>query len=92
MWGRKRPADFNAVKSQPVFFSRKKSVVDMKMDESAFDGKSSFHMLGFYFSSKLSYSPYIASIELYLYKFLKRLCIEHFCHVWLVLLTSSCIC
>ena len=52
-WGGKWLADFNAGKVQLVSFDRSNnnSSIDVKIDGSVLEGKSSFKMLGFTFSS-----------------------------------------
>ena len=47
-WGRKWLVDFNAGKTQLVSFdwSSNTGAIDLKMDRSVFDEKSSFKMLG----------------------------------------------
>ena len=54
-WGRKWLVDFNAGKTQLVLFdlSNNKGFLDVKMDGSVFEKRSSFKMLGLTFSSKL---------------------------------------
>ena len=54
-WGRKWLVDFNARNTRLVSFDRldNRGAIDVKMDGSVFDEKSSFKTLGFYFSSKL---------------------------------------
>ena len=54
-WGRKWLVDFNAGKTQRVSFdwSNKTGTIDVKMDRSFLEVKSSFKMLEFTFSSKL---------------------------------------
>ena len=56
--------DFNAGKSQLVLFHRfnKSGSIDVKMDGSVLEEKSSFKMLGLTFSSKLDWGSYIISI------------------------------
>ena len=63
-WGRKWLVDFNAGKTQPVLFDRSKNTgaIDVKMDGSALEEKTSFRMLGLTFSSKLDWGSYIVSI------------------------------
>ena len=63
-WGRKWLLDFNAGKTQRVTFdwSNKTSAIDVKMDWSVLEVKSSFKMLGFTFSSKLDWGSCIISI------------------------------
>ena len=54
-WSRKWLVDFNAGKTQLVSFDRSKSTgaIDVKMDGSVLEEKTSFKMLGLTFSSKL---------------------------------------
>ena len=56
-WGKKWLADFNAGKTQLVLFdhSDKSDSIDVKMDGSVLEEKSSFQMLGLTFSSKLDW-------------------------------------
>ena len=56
--------DFNAVKTQLVLFdlSNNNGSIDVKMDGSVLEEKSSFKMLGLTFSSKLDWGSYIISI------------------------------
>ena len=56
--------DFNARKTQLVSFdwSNNNGSVDVKMDGSVLEEKSSFKMLGLTFSSKLDWGSYIISI------------------------------
>ena len=63
-WGRKWLIDFNAGKTQLVSFdrSKKSGVIDVKMDGSILEEKTSFKMLGLTFSSKLDWRSYIVSI------------------------------
>ena len=63
-WDRKRLVDFNAGKTQLVSFDRSKNTgaIDVKMDGSALEEKTSFKMLGLTFSSKLDWGSYIVSI------------------------------
>ena len=63
-WGKKWLVDFNAGKTQLVLFdqSNNNDFIDVKMDVSVLDKKSSFKMLGLTFSSKLEWSSYIISI------------------------------
>ena len=80
-WGRKWPVDFNAGKTQVVWFDRSKNTgaIDVKMDGSVLEEKTSFKMLGLTFSSKKFLSPEVA---LYLYKSTIQPCMEYWCHVW----------
>ena len=54
-WGKKQLVDFNAEKTQLVSFDRSNNdgFIDVKIDRSALEEKSSFKMLGLTFSSKL---------------------------------------
>ena len=64
-WGNKWLVDFNAGKTQLVLFDRSNNAagaVDVKMDGSVLEEKSSFKMLGLTFSSKLDWGSYIISI------------------------------
>ena len=63
-WGRKWLVDFNAGKTQLVSFdwSNNTGAIDVKMDGSVLEEKSSFKMLGLTFSSKLDSGSYIISI------------------------------
>ena len=63
-WGKKWLVDFNAGKIQLVSFeqSNNNSSIDMKMDVSVLEEKSSFKMLGLTFSCKLDWGSYIISI------------------------------
>ena len=63
-WVRKWLVDFNAGKTLLVLFDRSKNtcVIDVKIDGSVPEGKSSFKMLGLAFSSKLDWGSYIISI------------------------------
>ena len=63
-WGRKWLVDFNAGKTQLVSFDRFKNTgaIDVKMDGSVLEKKSSFKMLGLTLSSKLDWGSYIVSI------------------------------
>ena len=56
--------DFTAVKTQLVSFdwSNNTGSIDVKMDGSVLEKKSSFKMLGLTFSSKLDFGSYIISI------------------------------
>ena len=55
--------DFNAGKTQQVSFDQLNNTgaIDVKMDGSVVEEKSSFEMLGFSFSSKLYWGSYIIS-------------------------------
>ena len=63
-WGRKWLVDFNAGKTQLVSFDRSKNngAIDVKVDGSVLEDKTSFKMLGLNFSSKLDWGSYIVSI------------------------------
>ena len=63
-WGKKSLVDFNAGKTQLVLFDQSKNTgaVDVKIDGSVLDEKSSFKILGLTFSSKLDWGSYIVSI------------------------------
>ena len=62
--GRKWLIDFNAGKTQLVLFewSKNTGAIDVKMDGSVLEEKTSFKMLGLTFSSKLDWGSYIVSI------------------------------
>ena len=63
-WGKKWLADFNAGKTELVSFDglNNNGSIDVKMDGSVLEEKSSFKMLGLTFSSKLDWGSYIISI------------------------------
>ena len=63
-WDKKWLVDFDAGKTQLVLFdiSNNKGFLDVKMDGSVFEEKSSFKMLGLTFSSKFDWGSYIISI------------------------------
>ena len=63
-WGKKWLVDFNAGETQLVSFDRSNNngSIDVKMDGSVLDEKSSYKMLGLTFSSKLDWGSYIISI------------------------------
>ena len=63
-WVRKWLVDFNAGKTQLVSFERSNNTgaIDVKMDWSVLEQKSSFKMLGLTFSSKLDWGCYIISV------------------------------
>ena len=63
-WGRKCLVDFNARKTQLVLFdwSKNTGAIDLKMDGSVLEEKSSFKILGLTFSSNLDWDSYIVSI------------------------------
>ena len=56
-WGRKWLVDFNAGKTQLFSFdqSNDTGAIDLKMDKSVLEEKSSFKMVGLTFSSKLEW-------------------------------------
>ena len=62
-WG-KWLVDFSAEKTQLVSFDRSINTgsIDVKMDGSTLEEKSSFKMLGLTFSSKFDWGSYIVSI------------------------------
>ena len=63
-WGRKKLVDFNAGKTQLVSFDRSKNTgaIDVKMDGSVLEEKTTLKMLGLTFSSKLDWDAYVVSI------------------------------
>ena len=63
-WGKKWLVDFNAGKIQLISFDRSNNSgsIDVKMDGSLLEEKSSFKMLGLTFSLKLDRSSYIIPI------------------------------
>ena len=63
-WGKKWVVDFNAGKTHLVSFdqSNNNGSIDVRMDGSVLEKKSSFKMLGLTFSSKLGWGSYIISI------------------------------
>ena len=105
-WGKKWLVDFNTGKTQLVSFDRSNNTgaIDVKMDESVLEEKSSFKMLGLTFSSKLDWSSYIVSIAKTASKkiealirsmkflLLRLLCISinlPYVHVWNTVVTSG---
>ena len=64
-WGKKRLVDFNAGKTQLVSFdwSNNNGSIDVKMDSSFLEERSSFKMLGFTFCSKVDWVSYIICID-----------------------------
>ena len=63
--GRKWLVNFNAEKIHLVFsfdLSNNTDTIDVKMNGSVLEGKSSFNILGLTFSSKLDWDSYIISI------------------------------
>ena len=63
-WSRKWFVNFNAGKTQLISFdlSNNTGAIDVKMDRSVLEEKSTFKMLGLTFSSKLDWGSYIISI------------------------------
>ena len=63
-WGKKWLSDFNVGKTQLVSFDQSNNTgsIDLKMDGSDLEDKSSFRMLGLVFSSKLDWGSCIISI------------------------------
>ena len=63
-WGKKWLVDLNAGKSKLVSFDRSNNTgsIDVKMDGSVLEEKSSFKILGLTFSSKLDWDSYLISI------------------------------
>ena len=63
-WSRKWLVDFNTGKTQLVLcnHSNNTGTIDVKMDGSVLEKKSSFKLLGLTFSSKLDWGSYIISI------------------------------
>ena len=63
-WGKKWLVDFNAGKTQLISFdwSNSNGSIDVKMNGSALEKKSSVKMLGLTFSSILDWGSYIISI------------------------------
>ena len=63
-WGKKWLVDFSAGKTQLVSFDRPNNTgfIDVKMDGSVLEEKSSFKMLGLTFSSKSDWGSFIISI------------------------------
>ena len=63
-WGRKWLVDFNARKTQLVSFDRSNNTgaIDVEIDGSVLEEKSSFKVLALTFSSKLDWGSYITSI------------------------------
>ena len=63
-WGKKWLVDINAGKTQLVSFdwSNNNGSIDVEMDGSVLEEKSSFKMLGLTFSSNLDWGSYIISI------------------------------
>ena len=63
-YGKKWLVDFNDRKTELVLFDRSNNngSIDVKMDGSVLEEKSSFKMLGLTFSSKLDWGSYIISV------------------------------
>ena len=63
-WGKKWLVDFNDGKTQMVLFdwSNNNGSIDVKMDGSVLEEKSSFKILGLTFPSKLDWGSYIISV------------------------------
>ena len=63
-WGKKWLVDFNAEKTELVLFDRSNitGAIDVKMDGSVLEEKSSFKILELTFFSKLDWGSYIISI------------------------------
>ena len=78
-WGRKWLVDFNGGKTQLVSFnwSNNAGAVDVKMNGSVLEEKSSFKILGIILLKFIS-----PEAALYLYKSTLRPCMEYCCHVW----------
>ena len=64
-WDKKWLVDFNAGKTQlgSLDQSNNNGSIDVKMDGSVLEEKSSFKMLGFAFSSKLDWDSYIICLK-----------------------------
>ena len=76
--GRKWLVDFNSGKTQLVSFDRSKNTgaIDVKMDGSVLEEKSSFKMLGLTFSSKLDWGLFVRRFVLGSFFLLRLLCIS----------------
>ena len=63
-WGKKWLVDFNAGKTQLVSFDRSNNTgsINVKLDGSALEEKSTFKILGFTLYSELDWDSYIVSI------------------------------
>ena len=74
-WGKKWLVGFNAGKTQLVLFdwSNNSGSIDVKIDGSVFEEKSSFKMLRLTFSSKLYWGSYIISIAKFASKKIRAL-------------------
>ena len=73
--GRKWLVDFSAGKAQLVLFDRSNNTgaIDVEMDGSVLEKKSSFKMLGLSFSCKLDWGSYIISIAKFAFKKIEAL-------------------
>ena len=88
-WGKKWLVDFNAGKTQLVSFDRSNnnSSIDVKMDGSVLEEKSSFISIAKTASKKIralirSMKFLSPEVALYLYKSTIRPCMEYCCHIW----------
>ena len=74
-WRRKWLVDFNSRKTQLAFFDQSNNIgaIDVKMDGSFLEEKSSFKMLGLYFSSKFDWGSHIISIAKTVFKIIEPL-------------------
>ena len=63
-WCKKQLVDFNTGKTQLFSFDHSNNTgsIDVKMDRSALEEKSSFEMLGLTYCSKLDWGSYIISL------------------------------
>ena len=63
-WGKKWHVEFSAGKTQVILFDRSNNTgsIDVKIDGSVLEEKSSFKMLWLTFSSKLDLGSYIISV------------------------------
>ena len=63
-WGKKWLVDFNAGKTQLVLFDQSNNTdsIDLRMDVSVFEEKSSFKILRLTFSSELDWGTYVIFI------------------------------
>ena len=99
-WGKKWLVDFNAEKTQLVSFDQSNNTcaINVKMDGSVLEEKSSFKILASTFSSKLDWGSCIIFIAKTTSKKIRALiyslsilsfsttwtCMEYCCHVWAV--------
>ena len=85
-WAKKWLVDFNAEKTQLVLFDRSNNngSIDVKMDGSVLEEKSSFKILGYKKIRALIRSMKFLSPEVALYLYKSTICqyMEHYCHVW----------